>query len=157
MIRALLSLALLAVPVRAQDLPEDWAVNPLVIEQCLASGFTDPCIGFMAGLCETAQGPGSEGLCRGAEAAYWQTRADAATARLQAAEGTVQSRARRLGWPDPMPSVTAIAEGFAVYRAAACDWRAAAWDGIHAGYEQQECLMRLTARHALMLEGMLDD
>ena len=157
MIRALFPLVLLAAPALAQDLPEEWAVNPLVIEQCLATGFTEACIGFMAGLCEAAQGPGSEGLCRGAETAYWQRRVDAATAQLQGGEGEVQSRARRLGWPEPIPTLDAIAQGFEAYRAAACDWRAAAWDGIHAGYEQQDCLMRLTAGHALLLEEMLDD
>jgi len=156
-IRALISLALLSAPALAEDLADPAPLNPLVIEQCLATGLAETCIGLWAGVCETAEGPGSQGLCRGAETAYWQRRAEAAAARLQAGEGPVQARARRLGWPEPIPSLEAVAQGFDAYRRAACDWRAAAWDGIHAGYEQQDCLMRLTARHALLLEGMLGD
>jgi Protein of unknown function (DUF1311). len=152
-IRSVALLALLAPPALAQDL----TVVPEVIEQRLATGLSEGCIGLAAQLCVTEAGPGSEGLCRGAETAYWQRRMEAAETALRAREPEVQARARRYQWPDPVPSVEAMAARFAAYREATCDWRAASWDGIHAGYEAQDCLMRLTARQALVLEGMQDE
>lgn len=147
-------LLLLASPLRAEEAP---LASPAPLLACLAAAGGGACVGTMAGGCEAEAGPGSEGLCRGAETAFWQARAEAALSLLRDGEGQVQARARRLGWPEPVPTLDALSQGFEAYRRAACDWRAAAWDGIHAGHEQQDCLMRLTAGHALLLEGMLDD
>lgn len=153
MIRVLAPLALLALPVAAQEIP----VPDVVLTQCLDAGLPELCIGMLARLCENAEGPGSGGVCRGAENAVWLGRIGTAEAALREREPEAQARAERLGWPDPVPSVEAIAGAFAAYRDAACSWRAAAWEGIHAGVEEMDCLMRLNARQALLLEGFLDD
>lgn len=151
MIRALAPLVLMASPVAAQDI----AVSGAALGQCLATRPPEACVGLVARLCEAQTGPGSEGICRGAENAVWLERIAVAETALRRREPEVRARATRLGWPDPVPSVDAIAEGFAAYRDAACSWRAAAWEGIHAGVEEMDCLMRLNARQALLLEGLL--
>lgn len=153
MIRALAPIALIASPVVAQDI----AVSGAALGQCLTTRPPEQCVGLVARLCEAETGAGSEGICRGAENAVWLRRIAVAETALRHREPDVQARAERLGWPDPLPSVDRIAEGFAAYREAACSWRAAAWDGIHAGVEEYDCRMRLNAAQALWLEARLDD
>lgn len=147
--RALAALVLLARTVLAQD---DLPFDPMVIAQCLATGFAQTCIGMAADVCITDAGPMSDGLCKGRETAWWRARAEAAMTALRVIEPEVSARAARLGWPDPPPSMDAVAAGFAAYRDAACGWRGAQWDGIHAAFEGADCEMRLTAQHALWLE-----
>lgn len=150
--RAFAALFLLSAPVGAQG---DWLLDPMVIEQCLATGLVEGCIGMVAQRCEQAEGAMACGLCLGAETAFWQGRADAALARLALREADVQALSSRRG-VDPVPALAAIEASFAAYRDAACAWREGQWDGIHHGWEWADCRLRLTARHALMLHETVE-
>ncbi|MCB1362241.1 MAG: DUF1311 domain-containing protein [Rhodobacter sp.] len=139
-------LLLAAWPAHAQeDMP---SVDAALLDACR----TEACIGQAARQCVDAAGAMAQGVCAGAETAYWRARAEGALNVLRAQAPQVAARAARLGWPDPVPTLDAIETGFAAYRDAACAWRMAQWDGIHAGFEQADCDLRLTARHALWLE-----
>ena len=141
---------LAAWPAQAQD--DAPAVNAMVLDQCSASDLAEGCIGMGARLCVSEYGAMAQGLCAGAETAYWRARAEAALATLRPRAPEIMARAARLGWPEPQPSLEAVEAGFAAYRDAACGWRMAQWDGVHAGFEGADCDLQLTARHALWLE-----
>jgi hypothetical protein len=142
------ALTLTAQVALADDIPFD----PAPLASCVDAGRGEACIGLGAGACIERDGPMSAGLCMAAENLWWLERGARAVMILEAREPEIQARARRLGWPDPVPGMASIAESFDAYRAAACGWRAAAWDGIHAAVEEMDCLMRLNARHALWLD-----
>lgn len=146
----LVSLAL-AAPARAESLAP---LDPMVMDQCLATGLAEGCTGLGARLCETAEGAMARGLCLGAETAWWQARADAARAVLAGREGDVQALSARRGVP--APSLAAIESGFAAYLDAACAWAEGQWDGVHAGWEWAECRLRLTAGHARTLQRLVE-
>ena len=150
--RSLLILAVLATPLWAQD---DLPFDGMVIDQCLATGLRDGCIGMAARACEADAGAMARGLCLGNERAYWQARAEAARAALHTREAEVQARATLRG--TPIDGLDALDGAFQAYRQSACDWRQAQWDGVHSGFEWAECQMSLTAQHALLLEGWADD
>lgn len=150
--RSALILALVATPLWAQD---ELPFDPVVIDQCLATGLLDTCIGMAARTCEAQAGPMARGLCLGNERAFWQARADAARTTLQTTDAEVQARATRRG--TPIDTLEVLEATFQAYLTSACDWRQAQWDGVHSGFEWAECRMRLTAHHALLLEGWLDD
>lgn len=149
--RIVLALALLSAPVPAQDSPR---LDPMVMDQCLAAGLAEGCIGLGARLCETDEGAMARGLCLGAETAWWQARADTARAALAGREGDVQALSARRGVP--APSLAAIEAGFAAYRDAACAWAEGQWDGIHAGWEWAACRLHLTAGHARTLQRLVE-
>jgi len=147
-LRAHILLALLAaLPVAADEIPFD----PAPVIACLTAGGTEACIGLGAGACIERDGPMSEGLCLAAENLWWMERAAHATLTLRQREAEVIARARQRGWPEPVPTLDAIATHFDAYRDAACGWRAAAWDGIHGGVEEMDCILGLNARHALWM------
>lgn len=133
----------------------ELAFDASVIDQCLASGLAETCIGVAAAACEREDGAMARGLCLGHETAYWQARADDARAVLAAGEPAILARATHRG--TPVADLARIDAAFLAYRAVTCDWRQAQWDGVHSGFEWADCRMRLTAQHALRLEGWLDD
>ena len=149
--RIVLALALMSAPVPAQDSPR---FDAMVMEQCLAAGLAEGCIGLGARLCETAEGAMARGLCLGAETAWWQARAEAARAALAGREGDVQALAARRGVA--APSLTAVEAGFAAYLQAACAWAEGQWDGVHSGWEWAECRLHLTAGHARTLQRLVE-
>lgn len=148
----LLALILLAAPVQAQ---EDWHFDPMVMDQCLATGLGEGCVGLAARHCESAQGAMARGLCLGAETVYWQARIDAAAAILATREAAVLALAQRRGGA-PAPSLAALEAGFAAYLQAACAWAEGQWDGIHAGWHWAECRLHLTAGHARALQRLVE-
>lgn len=150
--RLIVVLLALTDPAAAQD---GWRLDPVVMDQCTATGLAEGCIGMAARACVLAEGAMARGLCLGAETAYWQDRATSAQTALAAREAEVQALSQRRG-VDPVPSLAAIETGFATYLDAACAWREGQWDGIHAGWEWAECRLHLTAHHARMLETMVE-
>lgn len=141
--------ALLAGPA----VPQPGQADLAVVEDCLVAGRGAACIGLGAAACLAREGAMSAGVCLGAENAWWLGRIGAALQHLRAGEAVVIDRMQRLDWPEPRPSLERLTAGFDAYRDAACDWRAAAWEGIHAGFEEIECRLRLNARHALWLDA----
>lgn len=144
-----LALCLFLIPATAAA--DDGLPDPMVIEQCLATGLVEGCIGLMTRLCEAEQGHMHRGPCLGAETAVWQARADAALALLAQRADAVAALATARGVP--VPDLAGIEQAFATYREAACAWAESAWDGVHSGWAWAECQRDLTARHALWLAG----
>lgn len=122
-----------------------------MLDACTATQGGAFCIGLGAQACVAASGSGSEGVCRGAENAYWSARIAAAEQALQGRTIAVSERATALGLPET--SLQEIARGFEAYRTAACHWQTAQWEGMHTGPEEIACLMGLNAHHALWLEA----
>lgn len=151
-ISALAALALS--PAGADDLPFDAGQ----MAACLAEAAdARACIGRGAALCiAEAGGAGSmsAGPCFGAENAWWEARIAAARARLTETDAAAEAEARRLGWPDPLPSLDAVAAAFEAHRNVACDYSGLLWGGgSGAGPAWMECRMQMAAEHALRLEG----
>lgn len=133
-------------------LADEIPFDPAALASCVDAGRGEACIGLGAGACIERAGATSDGLCMAAENVWWMERAARAVMVLEAREPVMLERARRLGWPAPVPTMAQIADRFDAYRQVACSWRAAAWDGIHAAVEEMDCVMRLNARHALWLD-----
>ena len=146
---------LLVMPTAAVAQDDSLPFDPMVIEQCLATGLADGCIGLAARACETTEGAMARGLCLGRETAWWEERAAQTRATLAAFEPDMAQRARQR---DMAPqTLAAVDAAFAAYRDSLCGWRDLQWDGIHHAFEWAECRMRVTAAHAMLLEGWVDD
>lgn len=151
MMRALALMLWLAGPVAAEDIALH---DSMVLDQCLATGLADGCIGLLARQCEGDQGAMARGLCLGAETALWRQRAEDALAVLATREAEVTALATRRGVA--LPSLAAIQTSFAAYAEATCAFAEAQWDGVHAGWEWAECQLRLTADHARGLQRLVE-
>ena len=139
-------------PVFADDM---HAFRVDLLDACLAAGGDAQCIGVGATACLQGAGSGAAGICLGEENTYWTSRIAVAEDALRIRQDEVLDRAAQRGIP--APSLDEIARSFATYRDAACTWRAAQWPGMHTGPEEMDCLMRLTAQHALWLDARVGD
>lgn len=122
-----------------------------LLDACLVAGGDAHCIGVGAAACMQDAGPGASGICLGEENAYWTARIAVAEDTLRLRQDEVQGRAAQRGMP--APSLAGIERSFAAYRDAACAWREAQWEGMHSGPEEMDCVMRMTAQHALWLDA----
>ena len=142
---ALCILSLSAAPAAAQDLP--FSPGPTL--DCLTGGGGASCVGQAARACIEAAGPGSAGVCTGAENGFWLARIDRAQGQLRAMAPLMAETSARRGLV--APDLEALAQRFAAYRDAACGLRVALWQGMHTGPEEIDCQMRMNAMHALWL------
>lgn len=133
----------------------DLPFAPEVVLQCLDGPFPDRCVGMIASACELRDGPGSTGLCRGLETAFWQGMVTDRIAALTATDQRAQDNARRLGLA-PVPSLAQVQATHTAATQALCDFETAAWEGMHTGPVTQACLMRQTAALAIWLRGVDD-
>ncbi|MCB1405912.1 MAG: DUF1311 domain-containing protein [Rhodobacteraceae bacterium] len=123
--------------------------------QCIARGAGAACIGEGARACMDQMGLGSDGICLGAENAWWLERIATATTAMRNREPEAMARAARRGMP--VATLDQVTQAFDTYRDAACGWRVAHWEGMHTGPVEMACVLRLTAQHALWLEASGQD
>ncbi|GAB4266453.1 MAG: hypothetical protein Kow0013_15570 [Pararhodobacter sp.] len=135
----------------ADEIPFDAGL----MADCVDAGRNEACIGLAARDCIERDGPMSAGICMGAENLWWMERAARTVEALRPREAEMRDRARQRGWPETLPTLDEIGGLMDAYRNAACGWHMAAWDGLHAGFEEMDCLLTFNARHALWLEERL--
>ncbi len=153
--------ALCALPATAQDI----AWTPEATETCLAEA-AEPfaqklCIGRSAATCiDTPDGYTTVGMsfCASQEAAYWDTRLNAAYGQLRDVEAAVDAELAALGSAAPSMSdaLRQMQRAWIVYRDTTCAYEASQFGGgTGSGPATANCVMRLTGAQALDLENRL--
>ena len=152
---------LAAAAASAQAVP--FSIDPT--EACLAGASDvagrEACVGASAEACiDTPDGvtTASMGFCLGAERDYWDGRLNGAYQALLAIEDTAAAELSELGSaaPSPAEALRAMERAWTAFRDAACAYEVSTWGGgTGGGPAGADCMMRLTARQALVLEGRL--
>ena len=159
--RRLTLVLMLAGPAAAQDVP--FSID--ATEACLAGASDmagrEACVGSSAEACiDTPDGLTTAGMgfCLGAERDYWDARLNGAYEALLTIEDTAASELSELGSaaPSPAEALRAMERAWIAFRDAACAYEVSTWGGgTGGGPAGADCMMRLTARQALMLEDRL--
>lgn len=131
-------------------------------EACLAEGgYAEDCVGLSANQCmtDTVGGESTAGMggCLDAEWQYWD-------GRLNAAYGTAMEQATSMDKdkmdfaPSQAEALRAMQRLWIPYRDGQCDYVRSQWGaGTGGGPASIQCLMDLTARQALFLEGASEE
>jgi uncharacterized protein YecT (DUF1311 family) len=144
---------------------QDISFSKAATEGCLAGASDlagrEACVGASAEACiDTPDGSTTVGMgfCLGAERDYWDVRLNGAYRALLAIEDAAAAELKQLGSaaPSPAESLRAMERAWIAYRDAACSYEVSTWGGgTGGGPAGADCMMRLTARQALMLEDRL--
>lgn len=135
--------ALLAAPTMAQDL----IFSTQAVDQCLATGQTEACIGLSAQACQRST-PGGESTvgmvgCLDRETSYWDG----------ALNYYYQDLRKRD--PDRAGSLQEVQRAWIAFRDATCGYEADAYSGgTIVGIIAADCYLRMTGRQTLFLRGV---
>ncbi len=159
----LATLALLAGPALAQDIP----FSPEATESCLAGAedalAREGCIGKAADACMEAPGGDTTygmGFCLNAEYEFWDGRLNAAYQKLMASEEEAAAELKDLGSaaPSPAEALRKMERAWVAYRDAACEYEYSQWGGgTGGGPASVGCMLNLAGRQALALEARLQE
>jgi uncharacterized protein YecT (DUF1311 family) len=135
-----------ALPALAQDL----VFSTAAVDQCLATGATDACIGLSAEACQrdTPGGGSTLGMtgCLDRERAYWDGALNYYYQDLRTRD------------PDRADALRDTQRAWIVWRDATCAYEAADYaGGTLAGVVTLDCLLRQTARQTLFLRAIHTD
>lgn len=160
-----LAAALAAGPAPAQD---RLAYDPSILIACLAvepgrqpDFAPEDCIGRASGQCMEAEGGDSTyGMndCLDQEWAQWDAMLNDRYGQLQAADKAADSELAQIGSAaaPAAPALRDAQRAWIAWRDAACSYEAVRWQGgTGGGPAANHCLMLLTARQALWLDGYL--
>jgi len=159
--RALLVL-LLASPAAAQDGPLPF--DPAPVTACLASDVDpDSCAGRAAALCMEAPGGATTvgmGYCLDQERDFWDKRLNTTYGAVmdQARAADAEAAEAGLSAPEQAAALREMQRRWIAFRDAACTFEAARWTGgTGAGPAATQCMLTLTARQAVWLDGYLHE
>ena len=138
---------------------------PEATDSCVAAAADlagrEACVGRSANACmDTPEGSTTVGMsyCLHGELTYWNARLTGAYRTLLELEETAASDLSGLGSaaPSPAAALREMQRAWTAYRDAACAYEVSTWGGgTGGGPAGEDCMMRLTARQALVLEDRL--
>jgi uncharacterized protein YecT (DUF1311 family) len=145
-------------------LAQEMAFDPAPTEACLAAAPEDlaSCIGHAADACmlENPQGETTMGMgfCLSQEWEWWDARLNAAYGELIATHeaGDAALKEEGLDVASIADALREMQRAWIVWRDASCDYERALWTGGTGGtVATAGCLMQMTGRRALELEGRI--
>ena len=159
MIRAFCVLALMPLPLAAQEM----VFSPVATETCLANMAEgqdpDTCVGESANACMEATPGGWSTIgmsrCYDQERLYWDTRLNAAYRLARAEAKRIDAEMQEIGSsaPSQADALRDMQRAWIVFRDASCDYERALWGGgTGGGPASVACHMFMTAEQARFLE-----
>lgn len=162
----LMIIAVCAASAAAQDAGDGAPpFDPAIASACLSGNqgvARQVCIGVAAARCmDSDAGSTTVGMsyCLGEELDYWDSRLNAAYAKVMAAAETTDAEMVELGSaaPKQAPLLKQMQQDWIAYRDSACSYEGSRWGGgTGAGPAGVDCALVLTARQALWLEDYRD-
>lgn len=157
--RALLLALLLTAPMPAAA---QAMFSPDAVLACLQRGGGESCAGTSLELCRNAS-PGGQSnaggsACLDAEYRWWEAQMDFVYRQLLTLrqQEAADHRARGMGDYGSPAALGAMQQGWIGWRAAACDYEVSLWQGgSGGGAAAADCMLRMTARQAMVLDGYL--